>query len=59
MGFVYKFLEILCFALKYTIFDYIAKIFTGYVEQAYRHLHVKYLSDLMILKFSHKLIYNY
>ena len=33
----------------------IEKIFTGYVEWAFRHLHVKYLSDWMILKFLHKL----
>ena len=35
------------------------KIFTGYIEQAFRHLWVKYLSDQIILEFSHKLTYNY
>ena len=36
-------------------FDLISKIFTGFIEQTFRHLHVKYLSNEMILKFSHKL----
>ena len=31
------------------------KIFLGYIEQSFRHLHVKYLSDWTILKFLHKL----
>ena len=40
-------------------FDSIVKIFTDCVQWAYKHLHVKYLSDQMNLKFSHKLTYNY
>ena len=44
----------LCFTLKYTIFCLIGKIFTGYVEWASRHPHVKYLSDQTILIFSLK-----
>ena len=50
--------EILCFALKCTIFIRMEKVFIGYVEWAYRHLHVKYLSNWIILKFSHKLAHN-
>ena len=49
----------LCFILKCTILCPIGKIFTGYVEWAFRHPHVKYLTILMILKFLHKLVYNY
>ena len=45
----------ICFALKYTInFCPIGKIFIGYVEWAFRHPHVKYLSNRVILKFSWK-----
>ena len=35
----------------------IGKIFTSCIEQASRHPCAKYLSDRMILKFSHKLAY--
>ena len=37
----------------------IGKIFTGCMEQAFKHSYVKYLSNQMILKFPHKLAYNY
>ena len=33
----------------------IEKIFMGYVEWTFRHPHIKYLSNQMNLKFSHKL----
>ena len=36
-------------------FDLILKLFTGCIEWAFRHLHVKYISEWMILKFLHKL----
>ena len=39
-------------------FCLIGKIFTGYIAWAFRHLHVKYLSDQMILKCYHKLVYK-
>ena len=45
----------LYFALKCTILTQSQNIFTGCLEWAFRHLHVKYLSNWMILKFSHKL----
>ena len=32
----------------------VEKIFAGFIEQAFRHPHVKYLSDWMILKFLYK-----
>ena len=35
------------------------KIFTGCIEWAFKHPHIKYLSDQIILKFVHKLAYNY
>ena len=47
------------FCSKMENFDLIAKIFTGCVEWAYKNLNVKYLSNEMNLKFSHKLTYNY
>ena len=40
-------------------FCLILKIFTGCIEWAFRHLHIKYLRDQRILKYSHKLAYNY
>ena len=36
-----------------------SKIFMGYVEWTFKHQHVKYLSDLILLKFSHKCKINY
>ena len=47
------------FCSKMHNFDLILKIFRGCIEQAFRHPHVKYLSDEMILKFLHKLAYHY
>ena len=49
--------SILCY--KVQTFWSNLKIFTGSIEQAIRHPPVKYLSIWMILKFSHKLIYNH
>ena len=37
----------------------IGRIFTGWIEEAFRNPHVKYLSDWMIFKFFHELAYNY
>ena len=37
----------------------ILKLFADCVEWAFRYLHVKYLSDWMILEICHKLAYNY
>ena len=47
------------FCSKMDNFDLITKKITGYVEWAYKDPHVKYLSDWMNLKFSHKFTYNY
>ena len=47
------------FCSKINNFHSILKLFTGYVELAFRHLHVKYLSNWMILKFLDKLAYDY
>ena len=47
------------FHSKMNNFCPIEKIFTGCIEWALRHLHVKYLRDWMILKFLHKVAYNY
>ena len=47
------------FCSKMYNFDLISKLFTGCIEWAFRHLHVKYLIDWMILNLSHKLAYNY
>ena len=47
------------FCSKMHNFDLILKLFPGYIEQAFGHLHVKYPSDWTILKFLHKLAYNY
>ena len=50
VGLVFIVFEILCFALKCAILDRLQKIFTGCVEWAYEHPHVKYLSHQMVLK---------
>ena len=47
------------FCPKIHNFCLIIKIFTGCIEWAFGHLHVKYLNDWMILEFLHKLVYNY
>ena len=39
------------FCSKMQNFALILKIFVGYIEWAFRHPHVNYLSDWMILKF--------
>ena len=44
---------------KMHTFHSILRIFTGCVEQAFRHPHVRYLSDQMFFKILHKLAYNY
>ena len=56
--FVYKNLNSM-FCSKMHNFALILKIFPGCIAQAFSHPWVKYLSDWMILKFSHKLTYNY
>ena len=38
---------------------FILKLFTGCIEWAFMYPHVKYQSDQVILKFLHKLTYNY
>ena len=47
------------FCPKMYHFDWIPKIFTGGIGQACRHPHVKFLCNWMILKFLHKLAYDY
>ena len=48
------------FCSKMHNFDLNLKIYTGFIEQAFKHPHVKYLSNQMILKFDinyHIIIY--
>ena len=49
----------LCLCSKMHNSDSISKIFTGCIERAFRHPHVKYISDQKVWKFLHKLAYNY